>query len=57
MSATTNATQEDKEADFAEQFYDFEKLQKKWGKINVEEVRNILRIMLGRNLINKAEGR
>ena len=57
MSATTNATQQDKEGDFAEQFCDFEKLQKKWGKTNVEEVRNILRVMLGRNLINKAEGK
>ena len=35
MSATTNATKEDKEADFAEQFCDIDALQKKWGKSNV----------------------
>jgi hypothetical protein len=36
ISATTNATKEDKESDFAEQFCDFDKLQKKWGKNNVD---------------------
>lgn len=40
----------------AEQFCDFEVLKKKWGKQNVEEVRDILRVMLCRDVINKAEG-
>lgn len=56
MSATTVNTKEDKEGDFADQFCDFEELQKKWGKTNVDQVRNTLRVMLCRNLVNNAEG-
>ena len=56
ISATTNATNEEGEGDIADQFCDFEALQKKWGKSNVEEVRNILRVMLCRNMVLKAEG-
>lgn len=56
MSATTDVTQVEKEGTFAEKFCDFETLQKKWGKSNVDEVRNILRTMLCKNLITKAEG-
>ena len=37
-----------------EQFCDFEVLKEKWGKQNVEEVRDILRVMLCRDVINKA---
>lgn len=55
ISATTNEGKEGEEH-FAEKFCDFSKLQKKWGKGSVEEVRNTLRVMLCRNLINKAEG-
>jgi hypothetical protein len=31
-------------------------LKKKWGKSSVEEVRKILRMMLCRDTVNKAEG-
>ena len=55
ISATTNEGQESEEH-FAEKFCDFSKLQKKWGKNNVQQVRDTLRVMLCRNLINKAEG-
>lgn len=56
ISATTNDGKDGGEEHFAENFCDFDKLQKKWGKENVQQVRNTLRVMLCRNLLNKAEG-
>ena len=55
--ATNDASQIQGEEHFAEQYCDFEGLKKKWGVSKVEEIRNIIRRLLGSGLVNQAEGR
>jgi hypothetical protein len=55
-AATNETTARIGESQLAEKYCDYDSLRKKWGATTVDQVRDILRRMFARDMVNRAEG-